>query len=138
MKVVSYNVKGLHDPDKAKALWSWIFSTNIDVCCIQEHKFHHLAGLTLYYKGYMLIYGGIQGSYSGTLICIKASMNPIVHMNHSAGRCLGITMQRSSSTIRVLITSIYIVNFNLTRGCLYNNAYAPPKRVIHMHNRVHR
>ena len=78
MKIVSYNIKGLHDSVKAKALWTWILSADLDVCCIQEHKLHHLTGFTLYYKGYTLIYGGTQGSYSGTLTCIKSSLNPTI------------------------------------------------------------
>ena len=108
MKTVSYNIKGLHDTVKAKALWTWIFIEDVDVCCIQEHKMHHLAGYILHYRGYTLIYGGMLGSYSGTLTCVKNTLNPNVHMNHSSGRCLGVSMQSSLGTI--LIYNVYAFN----------------------------
>ena len=117
MKIASYNVKGLHDPGKAKALWTWIFSNNIDVCCIQEHKFHNQAGLTLYYRGYVLFYGGMNGSYSGTLTCIKSLYNPTVHMNHISGRCLGVTAHTSSGTIHIY--NIYAHNEYMDRTSLW-------------------
>ena len=119
MKIVSYNIKGLHDLGKANALCKWIFSANIDVCYIQEHKMHHLAGLTLFYRGYTLLYGGIQGSYSGTLTCIKTSLNPVVHSDHRLGRCLGVTVQTPSSTIQLF--NIYAYSEHQDRTLLWQD-----------------
>ena len=44
-------------------------------------------------------------------------MNPIVHMNHSFGRCLGITVQTSSSTIRIY--NVYAFNEHSDRTSLW-------------------
>ena len=42
MIVLSLNVKGLTNPNKAMALKSWIFSTHpkVDIICLQEVKAH--------------------------------------------------------------------------------------------------
>ena len=120
MKIVPYNIKGFHDTVKAKALWTWLFIEDVDVCCIQEHKMHHLlARNILHYRGYILIYGGISGSYSGTLTCVKNTFNPIVHMNHSLGRCLGASTQSSLGTI--LIYNVYA----FLRGCTIKKFSVP-------------
>ena len=71
MKVASFNVKGLSDSHKLRALWTWLLALDLDIVCIQEHKLHHFAGTNHYFKGYTLFYGGIQGGYSGTLLAVK-------------------------------------------------------------------
>ena len=124
MKIASYNVKGLHDSGKAKALWTWIFSGQLDVCCIQEHKFHEQAGLILHYRGYTLFYGGTPGSYSGTLTCIKDIYNPTIHMNHSSGRCLGITAHTPSGTIHIY--NVYAHNAHMDRTLLWEDLTLQP------------
>ena len=124
MKIVSYNIKGLHDAGKAKALWKRLFTETIDVCCIQKHKMHHLAGLTLFYRGYTLLYGGIQGSYSGTLTCIGTSLNPVVHSNHRSGRCLGVTVQTPSSTIQLF--NVYAYSEHQDRTLLWQDLLQYP------------
>ena len=75
---------------------------------------HHLTRYILHYRGYTLIYVGMQGSYSGTLTCVKNSFNPIVHLNHSSGRCLGVSMQSYLGTI--LIYNVYA--FNEHKDCI--------------------
>ena len=119
MKVISYNIQGLKESTKAKALWSWILSADLDVCCIQEHKLHHLAGLTSFYKGYTMFYGGIAGSYSGTLTCVKSSLQPSRHFNHDSGRCLGINITLDLGTISVF--NIYAFNEHRDRTCLWKD-----------------
>ena len=117
MKIITYNVKGLHNSTKAKALWSWLFTENIDVCCLQEHKLHHLAGSILHYRGYTLFYGGKKGGYSGTLTCIKTTLNPTIVLNHESGRCLGTSVQSPFGTI--LMYNVYAHNEYKDRTLLW-------------------
>lgn len=109
---------------KAKALWSWIFSADLDVCCFQEHKLHHLAGQIAFHKGYTLIYGGLPGHYSGTLTCVKTSLLPRIILNHDSGRCLGISMQTTWGTI--LVYNVYAHNAHQDRTLLWNDLAQQP------------
>lgn len=92
MKLATYNVKGINNPDKYKALWKWILREDYDVVCLEEHKLHHHAGLVSHCHQYTLFFGGIAKGYSGTLTMIKNSFQPQVCINHPSGRGLFINI----------------------------------------------
>lgn len=54
-----------------------------------------------------MFYGGIQGCYSGTLTCVKSSLNPTMQSNHDAGRCIKLNVQMGLSTISIVNNHAY-------------------------------
>lgn len=62
-----------------------MLDNDFDICCIQVHKLHSQAGLIYPYKNYLLFFGGCSEGYSGTLIAIKSSLEPVQILNHSSG-----------------------------------------------------
>ena len=116
MKVASLNAKGLNDPPKLNSLWSWFFSLDIDILCLQEHKLHQYSTVQ-FYRGFTLCYGDIAASYSGTLTIARSSFSPSVSFNHSSRCCLGVSI--TSPFGPLLICNLYGFNDSPTRISLW-------------------
>lgn len=118
MKIGTFNIQGLNNPDKLKALWKWLLTLDLDILCVQEHKLHDNAGKVQHCNGYTLFYGGSPPSYSGTMTFVKNHLKPTLVLNHTSGRLLGI--QIASEFGNLHICNVYGPNAAAARGELWD------------------
>ena len=46
IKIISWNVRGVNDPDKRRVIKSFLRSNRVDLVCLQETKVHQMNNVT--------------------------------------------------------------------------------------------
>ncbi|KAK1262730.1 hypothetical protein QJS04_geneDACA000980 [Acorus gramineus] len=118
-----WNIRGLHDPAKRRALRDMVATHKIQICCIQETKMELVDRPTITELGAGLLDGwsfkGARGAAGGILICWNSSLWRAVEQ--SVGNfSLSILMEDLQSGGRWCCSSIYGPNEDAEREILWH------------------
>lgn len=102
MKILSFNVKGLNDPNRLSMFHQWVLQSDGDIILVQEHKMHNRGGEIFHFKGYTCFYGGVKGEYSGVLTLIRTALNPVWITDHKSRRASIFTVDSEWGKLNII------------------------------------